>query len=134
MADVPEGAKAVSKSGHDISPLSREEVDRIAETLDPETRDVALHEGTERAFTGASGSHTAERHLHRARHGPMKERRDNTTSLEERVVFMQGSTGIIMRRGRMCRRLVAFLSSDRRTSSNLGPAGRRSQLQSTKIM
>lgn len=41
-----------SKSGHDIAPLDRQEVDRLARDLSPEERDVLLAQGTERPFCG----------------------------------------------------------------------------------
>ncbi|TWT39994.1 Peptide methionine sulfoxide reductase MsrA/MsrB [Phycisphaerae bacterium RAS1] len=41
-----------SKSGYDISPLSREKVAELAEKLDPEARRVTQSAGTERPFCG----------------------------------------------------------------------------------
>ena len=43
---------AVSASGHDLSPLSEEEMMRRAAALSPEERRVLLHQGTERPFCG----------------------------------------------------------------------------------
>lgn len=41
-----------SKAGYDLTPLSREEVDRLARDLSPEERKVLLDHGTERPFCG----------------------------------------------------------------------------------
>lgn len=41
-----------SASGHDLSPLAREEFDRLVADLDPEARRVMLAQGTERPFCG----------------------------------------------------------------------------------
>jgi peptide methionine sulfoxide reductase msrA/msrB len=42
----------VSKSGYDVRPRSKEEVERLATKLTPEEREVILAKGTERAFCG----------------------------------------------------------------------------------
>ena len=41
-----------SKSGYDITPLAREEVERLAKQLDPETYRITQKAGTEPAFCG----------------------------------------------------------------------------------
>lgn len=41
-----------SNAGHDLTPLSREEVNRLARDLSPEERTVLLDHGTERPFCG----------------------------------------------------------------------------------
>jgi peptide-methionine (R)-S-oxide reductase len=42
----------LSASGHDLTPPSPEELDRLAARLSPEERRVILHQGTERPFCG----------------------------------------------------------------------------------
>jgi len=44
--------RAISASGHDLTPLPRERVVELAQRLDEEARYVTLEQGTERAFTG----------------------------------------------------------------------------------
>ncbi len=41
-----------SKSGHDVTPLARAEVERLAKTLDPETYRITQKAGTEAPFCG----------------------------------------------------------------------------------
>lgn len=41
-----------SRSGFDVTPLSRDEVNRLAESLTPEERNVILFQGTEPPFCG----------------------------------------------------------------------------------
>lgn len=41
-----------SQSGFDVTPLSRDEVNRLAESLTPEERSVMLFQGTEPPFCG----------------------------------------------------------------------------------
>src|SRR5439155_18061854 len=41
-----------SKSGHDLTPPSREELERLAAQVTPEERRILLHQGTEPAFCG----------------------------------------------------------------------------------
>jgi peptide-methionine (R)-S-oxide reductase len=43
---------ARSASGYDLTPPSRDEVERLAATLSPEERRILLHQGTEPAFCG----------------------------------------------------------------------------------
>lgn len=43
---------SLSASGYDVSPLSAEQVQRLAKDLDPEERRVLLDHGTERPFCG----------------------------------------------------------------------------------
>ncbi len=43
----------VSRSGHDLTPLSAEEVERLARDLTPEERNILLGRGTEAPFCGA---------------------------------------------------------------------------------
>jgi peptide-methionine (R)-S-oxide reductase len=42
----------ISAAGHDLTPLTPEEVQRLASTLSPEERRVLLHQGTEPPFCG----------------------------------------------------------------------------------
>jgi len=42
----------VSKSGYDLTPLTKEQIAAIVKTLDPIAVDVTQHDGTERAGTG----------------------------------------------------------------------------------
>lgn len=44
--------KRISKSGYDITPLTKEEIQRYSAQLTPFQRDVSFNAGTERAFTG----------------------------------------------------------------------------------
>ena len=46
------GTMKKSKSGYDITPLSKDEVATLASKLDPETFRITQKEGTERAFCG----------------------------------------------------------------------------------
>lgn len=46
------GAPAYSKSGYDITPLSKAKVTELAKKLSPEDAEVILSKGTERAFCG----------------------------------------------------------------------------------
>lgn len=48
----PCGAAMKSQSGFDVTPLSRDEVNRLAESLTPEERNVILFQGTEPPFCG----------------------------------------------------------------------------------
>lgn len=49
---TPTNRPARSASGHDLTPPSREELERLAAGLTPEERRVLLHHGTEPAFCG----------------------------------------------------------------------------------
>jgi methionine-R-sulfoxide reductase len=52
-AQPPKASKPLySKSGYDVTPLPREEVERLASTLDPETYQITQKAGTERPFCG----------------------------------------------------------------------------------
>jgi peptide methionine sulfoxide reductase msrA/msrB len=48
----PAMKKRYSKSGYDLSPLSKERIDAIVKTLEPLEVEVTQRAGTERAFTG----------------------------------------------------------------------------------
>ena len=53
-AESPRPTKAtISQSGHDVTPLSPKEVEKLAEKLSSQERDVLLRDCTEPAFTGA---------------------------------------------------------------------------------
>lgn len=41
-----------SSTGHDLTPLTQDQIDRLAISLTPEERRVLLHHGTEPAFCG----------------------------------------------------------------------------------
>jgi peptide-methionine (R)-S-oxide reductase len=45
-------ADTKSQSGYDLKPLTREEVEKLAEKLTPAEREVILFQGTERPFCG----------------------------------------------------------------------------------
>jgi peptide-methionine (R)-S-oxide reductase len=42
----------VSAAGYDLTPLDRDEIERLAQGLTPAERQVILHQGTERPFCG----------------------------------------------------------------------------------
>lgn len=46
------GKAVYSRSGYDITPLSRKQVEELAKDLTPEERNILLAKGTERAFCG----------------------------------------------------------------------------------
>lgn len=49
--------RIISESGYDVTPLTREEVARLAQDLTPEQRRVLLHSATEAPFCGGELSH-----------------------------------------------------------------------------
>ncbi len=49
---TPNDKPRISASGHDLTPLSADERQRLAASLSPEERRVLLHQGTEPAFCG----------------------------------------------------------------------------------
>ncbi len=51
MADI-DRTRGPSKSGYDITPLSKERIEALAKKLSPEEREVLLAKGTERPFCG----------------------------------------------------------------------------------
>jgi peptide methionine sulfoxide reductase msrA/msrB len=52
QTEAPGTRKAYSKSGYDLTPLTKEQIAEIVKTLTPEQIDVTQQAGTERAFTG----------------------------------------------------------------------------------
>eukprot|EP01138_Halocafeteria_seosinensis_P007166 gb/GECG01007329.1/.p1 GENE.gb/GECG01007329.1/~~gb/GECG01007329.1/.p1 ORF type:complete len:205 (+),score=31.11 gb/GECG01007329.1/:1-615(+) len=45
-------SKSVSESGFNVEPMSKEEIEQVAKTLEPEQRHITLESGTERPFSG----------------------------------------------------------------------------------
>lgn len=50
--DLEPKRMSISKSGHDLTPLTKEKIDAVVKTLEPLQVEVTRRKGTERAFTG----------------------------------------------------------------------------------
>jgi len=51
-ASEPAGEPKISASGHDLGPVSADEIERLAQKLTPEERHILLDHGTEPPFCG----------------------------------------------------------------------------------